>query len=61
VDGTHPNYTGITKNFKQEWTLDKLGNWQEFKTDVEGNGYAAAAVQGPPSAVGRGLLIPCDP
>ena len=38
LNDTHPGYTGINnRNFNQAWTLDDLGNWQEFKTNSNGD------------------------
>jgi RHS repeat-associated protein len=38
--GTAPNYTGVTStSYKQDFTLDQLGNWSTFKDDAEGNGW----------------------
>jgi hypothetical protein len=38
--GTAPDYTGVTStSYKQDFTLDQLGNWTTFKDDADGNGW----------------------
>lgn len=42
--GTLSGTTISSPNFTQEWTLDELGNWKEFKWDNDGSGTSESKV-----------------